>query len=136
MKIAAVSPQDALLYKHKATLAHWLCGSSYLALLLCFGYWRIWVTPVAGANSLLLWLAQSSLLLAFLPVVLRGKPRSYAWLCFALIPYFLFTVEAALNPSTQLIGTLTSCLVALLFCAAMFYARWQARYLRGTANSA
>ncbi|MGB0665178.1 MAG: DUF2069 domain-containing protein [Pontibacterium sp.] len=136
MKTVNVTPEEAQVYKQKASLAHWALSGCYIALLLCFGYWRGWVTPVEGANSLLLWVAQSSLLLAFLPVILRGQPRSYAWLCFALIPYFLFTVEAALNPNTQWVGALASCLVALLFCTAMFYARWQARYLRGRHSTA
>lgn len=68
-------------------------------------------------------------LLFFLPSLLRHNVRSYVWLCFISLGYFLVVVPNALACSTVL-NVLEPVLIVILFVAAMFYIRWRSRALK------
>ena len=74
-------------------------------------------------------------LLLFLPGMRKDNLRSYIWLCFVCLGYFLILVQRVFaQPDNPLvIGGLV--MVVLLFCAAMLYVRWRARELRGLGAS-
>ena len=77
-----------------------------------------------------IWLVYLLPLLIFLPGMLRDSLRSYIWLCFVCLLYFMRLVEHLFaEPGTPLavIGTIA---VVTLFIAAMMYVRWRARELR------
>ena len=83
----------------------------------------------------ILWLGKLLPLLIFLPGMLRDRLRSYIWLCFVCLLYFIALVErlfALPGSSLAIIGTVA---VVTLFTAAMLYVRWRARELRA-ANEA
>jgi ACR3 family arsenite transporter len=68
-----------------------------------------------------LWAISTLPLLLFLPGLLRGAWKSYAWMCFALMVYFqVFVTEIFRKPNDLItIGLLASLL--LLFCTAMVF---------------
>jgi uncharacterized membrane protein len=119
-----------------ATLARWsgrLVWISYLVLLAqqvadCWVHGAPWV----------IWLVKLVPLLIFLPGMLRDRLRTYLWLCFVSLGYFVGLVERifAQPGSTLAICGLTA--VVVLFCSAMMYVRWRARDLQasGDASSA
>jgi uncharacterized membrane protein len=81
----------------------------------------------------IIWLAYLLPLLIFLPGMLRDRLRSYVWLCFVVLLYFvrlverLFAEPGALPP---IVGTVAA--VGLFTCA-MFYVRQRGPQLRGAA---
>ena len=79
--------------------------------------WFIWVLKVLP-------------LLLFLPGMLKDNLRSFIWLCFVCLGYFLILVQRifAQPDSLLVIGGLVA--VVVLFIAAMMYVRWRARELR------
>lgn len=82
------------------------------------------------------WLAVLVPLLIFLPGMLQDRLRSFIWLCFVLLLYFMRLVVVLFeNPGAPLavIGMLA---VVVLFIAAMLYVRWRARELRAAATAA
>ena len=78
----------------------------------------------------IIWLGKLVPLLLFLPGMLRDRLRSYIWLCFVCLLYFIAQVERLFAlPGNALAITGTVAVVAL-FIAAMLYVRWRARELR------
>lgn len=77
-----------------------------------------------------IWLLKLLPLLLFLPGMRKDKLRSYIWLCFVCLGYFLLLVQRifAQPDSLVVIGGLVA--VVVLFIAAMMYVRWRARELR------
>ena len=68
-------------------------------------------------------------LLCFLPGLMRGNVRSYVWLCFILLGYFITAVPNALGCSTVL-NIMEPVLIVVLFIAAMMFIRWRSRALK------
>jgi uncharacterized membrane protein len=82
----------------------------------------------------IIWVAKLLPLLIFLPGMLRGRLRSYLWLCFVSLGYFTALVErlfAQPGSPLVLIGLVA---VIVLFCSSMFYVRWRARAVRAVAD--
>ncbi|MEZ5503166.1 MAG: DUF2069 domain-containing protein [Halioglobus sp.] len=75
-------------------------------------------------------------LLMFLPGMLRDNLRSFIWLCFICLGYFLILVQRIFaQPDNALVIT-GLVAVVVLFTAAMLYVRWRARELRVAAAPA
>ncbi|GAA0786538.1 DUF2069 domain-containing protein [Marinobacterium sediminicola] len=112
----------------KTHLSRALVLFSYFGLLLLFSLWYLWLAPSQGDNPWVIWLVHLLPLLAFAPVVIKGKPRGHAWLCFVLLLYFLEAVIAAmLPPPTRWLGLIDCALLVTLFTSAMLYARWRSQ---------
>ena len=77
-----------------------------------------------------IWLLKLLPLLLFLPGMRKDNLRSFIWLCFVCLGYFLILVQRifAQPGSLLVIGGLVA--VVVLFVAAMLYVRWRARELR------
>ena len=76
------------------------------------------------------WLVKLLPLLLFLPGMLKDNLRSFIWLCFVCLLYFMVLVQRLFlvpGDSLAVVGTVA---VASLFTAAMLYVRWRARELR------
>ncbi len=112
----------------KTRISRALVLLSYSGLLLLFSLWYLWLVPSQGDNPWVIWLVHLLPLLAFAPVVIMGKPRGHAWLCFVLLLYFLEAVIAALiPPPTRWLGLVDCALLVTLFTSAMLYARWRSQ---------
>ena len=79
-----------------------------------------------------IWMLKLLPLLIFLPGMLKDNLRSFIWLCFVCLGYFLVLVQRMFAQPDNLlvIGGLVA--VVVLFIAAMMYVRWRARELRAT----
>ena len=103
------------------------CFCSY-ALLLAQQVYDLWL----GGAPWVVWLALLLPLLLFLPGILRDRPRSFIWLCFVSLLYFMrLVVDLFASPAC------VSCWVGMfavvvLFCSAMFYVRWRAQEWRAS----
>lgn len=77
-----------------------------------------------------IWLLKLLPLLLFLRGMLSDNLRSFIWLCFVCLGYFLILVQRVFAQPDNLlvIGGLVA--VVILFIAAMLYVRWRARELR------
>ena len=80
-----------------------------------------------------IWCLKLAPLLLFLPGMLRDNLRSFIWLCFVCLGYFLVLVQRVFaQPQDMLVWT-GLVAVVVLFIAAMLYVRWRAQQLRGDA---
>lgn len=77
-----------------------------------------------------IWAVKIIPLLLFLPGMLRDNLRSYIWLCFVSLGYFLVLVQRIFAQPGDIGVWLGLAAVAALFTAAMLYVRWRAHELR------
>ena len=77
-----------------------------------------------------IWALKVIPLLIFLPGMLRDNLRSYIWLCFVCLGYFLILVQRIFAQPDSLLVIVGLTAVVVLFIAAMLYVRWRARELR------
>lgn len=89
----------------------------------------------AGGAPWVVWVGVLLPLAIFIPGVLRDNLRSYIWLCFVSLLYFMrLVVDLFARPGDPLAVT-GMVAVVVLFIAAMLYVRWRARELRALANA-
>ncbi|MDE0930346.1 MAG: DUF2069 domain-containing protein [Halioglobus sp.] len=79
--------------------------------------WFIWVLKVLP-------------LLIFVPGMLKDNLRSYIWLCFVCLGYFMILVQRIFAQPDSLMVVTGLVAVVILFTVAMLYVRWRARDLR------
>lgn len=82
-------------------------------------------------GSVTVWLVKAIPLLIFLPAFFKQYPRTYSWLCFAILPYFVFITPYLFEGfSWGIWGQLI--LTVIIFNASMMTSRWlqQRSYLR------
>jgi uncharacterized membrane protein len=82
----------------------------------------------------IVWLAVLLPLLIFLPGMLRDNLRSYLWLCFVALLYFMRLVVALFARPEDFLAITGMLAVVVMFLGAMFYVRWRARELRTLDN--
>ena len=98
-------------------------------LLLCQQVLEVWL----GNAPWIIWLAVVLPLVIFLPGMLQDQLRSYIWLCFVLLLYFMRLVVALFESPGSPLAIIGMVAVVILFIAAMMYVRWRARELREAA---
>lgn len=74
--------------------------------------------------SIIIWCLQCVPLLILIPSMLRKNPRSYIWLCFIILVYFIALVERVMSPSRNWLNMFQLFLVSSIFITAMFTSRW------------
>ena len=82
----------------------------------------------------IIWAGKLLPLLIFLPGMLKDRLRSYIWLCFVCLLYFIAQVERMFAQPGSLLAITGLVAVVVLFIAAMMYVRWRARELRAAGN--
>ena len=78
----------------------------------------------------IIWLVKLVPLLIFLPGMLRDRLRTYIWLCFVSLGYFVALVERLFALPGDIPAAIATVAVVTLFIAGMMYVRWRARELR------
>jgi uncharacterized membrane protein len=78
----------------------------------------------------IIWMGKLLPLLLFLPGMARDRLRSFIWLCFVSLLYFITLVERLFATPQAVLPWLGMLAVVTLFCSAMFYVRWRARELQ------
>ncbi|MEQ9464434.1 MAG: DUF2069 domain-containing protein [Haliea sp.] len=82
-----------------------------------------------------IWVGKLLPLVLFLPGMLRDRLRSFIWLCFVSLLYFIALVERLFATPQAVLPWLGMVAVVTLFCSAMFYVRWRARELQPPATA-
>lgn len=108
-----------------------VCWFSYGVLLLQ-QVAEVWL----GQAPWIIWLAVVLPLLIFLPGMLQDKLRSFIWLCFVSLLYFMRLVVSLFEDPGNPLAIAGMIAVVLLFCSGMMYVRWRARELRQAAAAA
>lgn len=106
-------------------LAWWVTWLAWSALLL-----QQLVDVWQSGMPWIFWLVKLVPLLMFLPGMLRDRLRSFIWLCFVSLLYFIALVERVFAVPGGLLGWSGLVAVCVLFCSGMLYVRWRARSLR------
>ena len=104
---------------HFATWASWLL----LLIVQILDAWQLQLPWI-------IWLGKVVPLLIFLPGMLRNNLRSYIWLCFISLIYFLALVERLFAQPDNVLAIIGMVAVVVLFNAAMLFVRWRARELK------
>lgn len=76
-----------------------------------------------------IWVLKLLPLLMFFPGMKRDNLRSYIWLCFVCLGYFVVLVQRVFAQPDNLLVISGLVSVVILFTAAMLYVRWRAREL-------
>lgn len=105
--------------------------ASYILLLLMYTYVSIIVPPMERDANYVVWLMHLLPLIIFLPGMLRSSSRTYIYLCFMLLIYFMLSVANAFLPEYGWHPWVEILLLLILFISAMMHARW----LQGQQNS-
>ncbi|TDG14819.1 DUF2069 domain-containing protein [Seongchinamella unica] len=108
-----------------------VCWLSYGVLLLQ-QVAEVWL----GQAPWIIWLAVLLPLLVFLPGMLQDNLRSFIWLCFVCLLYFMRLVVSLFENPANVLAIIGMVAVVLLFCSGMMYVRWRARELRQAAAAA
>ncbi|MDO9476770.1 MAG: DUF2069 domain-containing protein [Pseudohongiella sp.] len=88
------------------------------------------LSGVPATVVVFLWLVAVMPLSIFLPGLRRNNSlRTYAWLCFLILMYFLHAVTIAFTTGTLFYGMVYSVLCVALFCALVVYIRLAKKYL-------
>jgi uncharacterized membrane protein len=103
----------------KLTLGLWATHSAYIGFLVLMS----WLNFQAADSSVKLWLVKLFPLLIFIPGFVQKKYRTYSWLCFAILPYFIWMTPLAMGRGSLSDWTMTL-LIVVMFIAAMMTSRW------------
>lgn len=118
-KVLVISDADALVLQQKLRLGQRLCTLSFAALLalLTLNY------LLSDDMKFMHWLVAILPLAIFIPGLINPHHRTYSWLCFVLLMYFLFLVPLLMS-YWSLTYWLMTILVTVLFITAMMTSRW------------
>ena len=112
-------------FRKRLLLATRVTVVAYFLLHLLF-FAKTVLLPMGGREpNITMWAVHSLPLLLFLPGMLRGDHRSYAWLSFAILMYFIVTVEALFSPQASHYHSATLVLVIVLFTGCVLTIRWK-----------
>lgn len=111
-----------------APLACWTGILAWLGYGLLFAQQVVdaWLTSAPA----IIWVGKLLPLLIFLPGMLKDNLRSYIWLCFISLMYFIALVERTFAEPHSALAWFGLACVIVLFSAAMLYVRWRAKALK------
>ena len=121
MKRHAVSVESKLKLARTGTFL------SYGLLVLVLTVRAFAIGALAPGAQLVMALLFSLPLLSFLPGMLRGNHKTFIWLCFVVLIYFLVLTNNMFRPGAGPADWLSLGLVCGLFISAMLFARWKQR---------
>jgi len=101
------------------------------AALLCSEILDAWVHQVPP----IIWVGKVLPLLIFLPGMVKNNLRSYIWLCFVSLLYFIALVERLVARPENTVAAVGLLAVVTLFIAAMLFVRWRAREIKAAAEA-
>ncbi len=107
------------------SLIHYALYAALLGLIL------LWNTQRDDGFKIGIFLFQALPLLAFLPGMLKGAYRTYSWLCFILLFYFIFAVQSVFSTIRSGSDFVFLGLIVLVFITSMMMSRWQQRLQKG-----
>ena len=111
-------------FDKRLALAVKICLVAYFALQLLY-FFKTVAMPMGGrAPNFTIWAVHALPLLLCLPGMLRGNYRSYTWLSFLILMYFLSSVEGVFAPESSHYHSVSLVLVVVIFIACVLIIRW------------
>ena len=108
-------------------LSKYIILACYGLMLVLFLFW--FATRPSGLNFTVLAI-QVIPVFAFLPGIAANHYRSYSWLCFILLFYFIKGVEGALVSTASISDLIFLLLSVVMFCSSMMASRWCQRLFK------
>lgn len=98
---------------------------SFYTLLATMTLYSLWQIPNGGNITAVavLWVLKMVPLLIFIPGLRKRHLRTYAWLSFVVLLYFILGVQTAFIEQTRIYGIIITVLLSMLFCALVLYIR-------------
>jgi uncharacterized membrane protein len=118
-KTIVITAQDAQLLHNKLRLGQVLAIGSYIGLLVFF----ILQNLLSETGNLKTWLVEIIPLIIFIPGLIKQTHRTYSWICFVTLMYFLAIIPL-LMAHWRWSDWLVTLLVCTLFLSAMMTSRW------------
>ncbi len=115
----------------KAETTHKICLFSCALLVLLYGIKTLVLWPKAIDTRLVIFVLQALPFVALLPGMLKRRWRTYAWLCFIVLLYFINATLALFSPERLIIDWFIMLAVVNVFMAAMLFIRWRRVELAG-----
>lgn len=132
-KEIVITPTDAIALEKKLLVGRRLTLGCYFGLLALFTLLNL----IRETGNIKLWLMQVIPLLVFIPALRYETHRSYSWLCFVALMYFVAIIPMLMG-RWWWSDWLITLLVSVLFIASMMTSRWLQywNYYLSTRNSA
>jgi uncharacterized membrane protein len=105
--------------EQKLAMGRLVTYGSYILFLLSISFLNFF--PENGGFKL--WLVKVLPLLIFIPGFIKKKYRTYSWLCFAILPYFIWIIPLVMGRGSWGDWLLTI-LIVILFISSMMTSRW------------
>lgn len=118
-KEIVITETDAIVLEKKLRIGRLLTLGCYTGLLLLFTLLNL----VRETGNVKLWLVQCIPLLIFIPALRNETHRSYSWLCFVALMYFVAIIPMLMS-RWWWSDWLITLLVTVLFTASMMTSRW------------
>ncbi len=83
-----------------------------------------------------IWTLRLLPLLVFVPGLIQDRVRTYVWLCFVSLMFFITLVERLFRDASDPVAWVAMLAVVTFFCAAMMYTRWRSQELQETDTDA
>lgn len=106
-----------------------LSRSRILVLAACYGLMlnflvsSLMILEEPSLATLVIWMVQIMPLAIFMPSLHLGRLRSFAWVSFVTLLYFMHGVLVAFNPASLIFGLIEAALCTIVFCALIVYIR-------------
>ncbi|CAH0992586.1 hypothetical protein SIN8267_02719 [Sinobacterium norvegicum] len=112
----------------KLTITRWVSITSYVALIILLALKSFYFAPeeAALATRFAVFMFSTVPLLIFIPGMIQDTHRSYTWICFVVLGYFIYAVTALAVPAeAALIDWFYCFLTVTLFTFAMMFVRYK-----------
>lgn len=110
----------------KLIVARTISWLLYALLIIAYSVWQL-TRP--GGPVFFFWVVQLLPLFLVLPGIKANHPRSYIWLCFLLLLYFIRGFDGVISPARAWIDYVVLSVSVLLFVSSMLTSRWLQQYL-------
>ena len=118
-KAIVITDSDSVILHKKLRAGRAVTLFSFAALLIIFTLLNL----LNEKSNLAFWLFQTFPLLIFIPLLHRPTHRTYSWLCFVSLMYFVGIIPLLMS-SWSVSYWLITLLICSLFIAAMMTSRW------------
>ncbi len=109
----------------KAGMARAVCLASCALLVALYAIKTLLLWPKSLDTRLVIFVLQVLPFAVLLPGMLQNRWRTYAWLCFVVLLYFMNAVLALFSPQRQSVDWLVLVAVVGVFMGAMMFIRWR-----------
>lgn len=111
--------------QQKSQMAFVISGIGFVVLLLLIMLSTMWLVPTHKSPNIVVCILALIPLVILLPWLWKKNVRSFIWLCFILLGYFLTAVQNCFISQYGWLPFVEVAVIVNLFISAMLFARWQ-----------